>query len=772
MVINEKLQTQGRLRGYGGTKILRFPQIDLKAGDAFEICASGGGVTFPQAVMETDVMVTCGSDNWNAAREFHSPNPGSPIVSPANPLAENPWEYGYRIMQSEPTDDWATMNPSLFRHLTLANERGADSHGAQGSGPDLNCWSTPAVGRLNSQGVAVEWHSPITGRIQVSGEIHDLQGIEDGVLWKLEYQPAATPFVIATGVVQNGSIAPLHSTQRENDPLELTVRGGDMLRLRLDLQANSIADITAVKWTIRELAGEQREWNLVDDLIQACAADGPPKDTAWRLVNTDPTKVAGLSSTLTPTAQDDGSIDSRALRATWDPLQSFPAWLSYFGGQDQVPLQQGEDIQWAIQQVQLQLDQLATKIAENPERRVDSILASPIHRLYIALLNETGPFRFVERDDKTLLPPAALLEIQRLLTEQNSLKNNATPMYPVTMGTREGGARITKYKGFHDVRIHKGGHYAHLGEVVPRGFPKFLAGPRHQAIPKNSSGRKQLALWLADPSNPLPTRVMVNRIWLHHFGAALVRTPENFGLLGEPPTHPQLLDFLAQQFLAADWSTKQIHRQILLSSTYRQSTDVSPAHLSHDPDNRLWSRMNVRRLQAEAIRDTLLAVSQRLDQRIGGPVVRKQEPDADAMMTRRALYLMTNRSDKSGFRFLFDAADPENVVDQRNVSTVAAQSLFLLNHSFVLQLLPSLASQASRGLTPDTSDREFSSNIQRLYETLFARQATSQEVQLGITMLRQHWEGVSNAQRPAAFTAAWQQYCQVLLCTNELIYLN
>ena len=157
---------------------------------------------------------------------------------------------------------------------------------------------------------------------------------------------------------------------------------------------------------------------------------------------------------------------------------------------------------------------------------------------------------------------------------------------------------------------------------------------------------------------------------------------------------------------------------------------------------------------------------------MGGPVVRKQEPDADAMMTRRALYLMTNRSDKSGFRFLFDAADPENVVDQRNVSTVAPQSLFLLNHPFVMQLLPSMAAVASQGLTPHSTDQEFSTSIQQLYERLYARPATPLELELGIGMLRNHWSHTSGDQRQDAFVEAWQQYCQVLLCTNELIYLN
>src|SRR5262249_35195403 len=156
-------------------------------------------------------------------------------------------------------------------------------------------------------------------------------------------------------------------------------------------------------------------------------------------------------------------------------------------------------------------------------------------------------------------------------------------------------------------------------------------------------------------------RVMVNRIWQNHFGEGIVRTPSNFGKLGERPTHPELLDYLARQFVQSGWSIKKMHRAIMLSAAYGQSSEADEKTRKADPDNRLFGRMNGRRLEAEAIRDSLLAVAGRLDARRRGPAVR------DFSSPRRTLYLMTIRSDRSGFRPLFDVADSTAPVEKRLV---------------------------------------------------------------------------------------------------------
>src|SRR5262249_28671078 len=155
-------------------------------------------------------------------------------------------------------------------------------------------------------------------------------------------------------------------------------------------------------------------------------------------------------------------------------------------------------------------------------------------------------------------------------------------------------------------------------DPVPRRFPRVLAGERQPPITEGS-GRLALARWLTRPDHPLTVRVLVNRLWQHHFGEGVVRTPGNFGQLGERPTHPDLLDYLAAELVRWGWPLKALHRQIVLSATYQQASDPPAETLRLDPDNRLFGRMNRRRLEAEAVRDSLLAVAGRLDRTPGGP---------------------------------------------------------------------------------------------------------------------------------------------------------
>ena len=259
----------------------------------------------------------------------------------------------------------------------------------------------------------------------------------------------------------------------------------------------------------------------------------------------------------------------------------------------------------------------------------------------------------------------------------------------------------------------------------------------------------ELARWIASPQNPLTARVMVNRIWQHHFGQGLVRTPSNFGKLGEPPTHPELLDYLAAKFIESGWSLKAMHRAIMLSAVYQQSWNASAA-LQADPDNRLFGRMNRRRLEAEAIRDSLLAVTGELDTRLGGPATR----DFDS--PRRTLYQMTIRSDRSTYRELFDAADSSAIIDTRAVSTVAPQALFLMNHPFVIKRAAALARRVADSRPPNSGLADATAKIDRLYLWLYGRPATAEELEIG----------------RRAVAGGWEAYCQVLLCSNEFVYVE
>ena len=208
----------------------------------------------------------------------------------------------------------------------------------------------------------------------------------------------------------------------------------------------------------------------------------------------------------------------------------------------------------------------------------------------------------------------------------------------------------------------------------------MLSGPERQPF-RDGSGRLELARAIAGRDNPLTARVLVNRVWMHHFGTPLVATPGDFGLRSEPPTHPELLDHLAARFMDDGWSIKALHRRIMLSATYQQRSDDRPEARAIDPENALYWRMNRRRLDFEATRDALLAVSGRLDGRIGGPPMPSLTgPGAD----RRTLYGFIDRLNLPGLYRTFDFPDPNATSPRRDQTTVAPQALFLMNHPFVI----------------------------------------------------------------------------------------
>jgi hypothetical protein len=314
----------------------------------------------------------------------------------------------------------------------------------------------------------------------------------------------------------------------------------------------------------------------------------------------------------------------------------------------------------------------------------------------------------------------------------------------------EGGIPGTAYAGFHDARIHKRGSYNRLGEVVPRAYPAMLTSTQPHI--KQGSGRLELARWIASPSHPLTARVMVNRLWQHHFGQGLVRTPNNFGKLGTLPTHPELLDYLASEFIQSGWSLKAMHRLILNSQVYQRASLIDGEQeklLQLDPDNLYLARQHRRRLNAEELRDTLLTVTEQMDKTLGGKAIR------DINSKRRTLYITCIRSDRTTYQMLFDVADPTAIIDQRTEATVAPQALWLLNHPFVADRAKRLSELVVK--QPSANDARMHWLAQRLYQ----RDATSNELSLSRKII------------PDASKAAdWEKLCQVLLCANELYYLD
>ena len=219
-----------------------------------------------------------------------------------------------------------------------------------------------------------------------------------------------------------------------------------------------------------------------------------------------------------------------------------------------------------------------------------------------------------------------------------------------------------------------------------------------------------LARWLTGPDNPLTARVLVNRVWMHHFGRGIVTTPGDFGRLGTMPTHPDVLDWLAAEFRDSGWSLKRLHKTIMLSTAYRQSSRRDPAQAALDSDNHYYGRQNVVRLDAEALRDRVLAASGTLDRTLFGPPVAVKEDDAGQVIVagdvqRRSLYAMQRRSQPVALMQAFDAPAMQTNCEARSSSTVATQSLMLMNGDFWLAQAAALADRAvrepARNLRPD-----------------------------------------------------------------------
>jgi hypothetical protein len=312
------------------------------------------------------------------------------------------------------------------------------------------------------------------------------------------------------------------------------------------------------------------------------------------------------------------------------------------------------------------------------------------------------------------------------------------------------------------------GNPNNLGPAVPRQFLGVLAGEKRQPFAKGS-GRLELARAIADPKNPLTARVLVNRLWLHHFGAGLVRTPSDFGLRSEPPTHPELLDYLAKRFVEGGWSLKKTHRLIMLSRVYQQDSEGNPEYGERDPDNRLLWKMNRRRLDFEAMRDAFLSVAGKLD---GAMYGRSVDITVAPFSGRRTIYGFVDRQNLPGVFRAFDFASPDTSNPQRFTTTVPQQALFLMNSPFIIEMARRLVSRAEFVGLKQSHQR-----IQYLYRRAYGRRADADEVQLGLRFLAAAPNGLPDkGRRPAAAALAaltpWEKYAQVLLLGNEFVFVD
>lgn len=305
--------------------------------------------------------------------------------------------------------------------------------------------------------------------------------------------------------------------------------------------------------------------------------------------------------------------------------------------------------------------------------------------------------------------------------------------------------------------IFRRGQPGNRGDKVPRRFPQILSHVDGGQPFTSGSGRLELAKAIANPNNPLTARVIVNRVWQYQFGQGLVRTASDFGTRGETPTHPELLDFLAAEFMADGWSIKRLQRRILLSSTWQQaSTHREDAHQA-DPENRLLWRMPRRRMEFEPLRDRLLVAAGRLDQSIGGRSVMIHQ---DAV--RRGLYAYIDREDVPGLLASFDLPSPDASQPIRAQTTVPQQALFLMNANFVIQQAKSLAQRTAGNA--DAAER-----IEALYRIALARNPGEDELKTAIDFVT---TTLGDDQRDGDSLDAWTQLAQALLLCNELAFVD
>jgi hypothetical protein len=374
--------------------------------------------------------------------------------------------------------------------------------------------------------------------------------------------------------------------------------------------------------------------------------------------------------------------------------------------------------------------------------------------LLALLTSEDGPVYFPKRSTYLYMARVERETYNRLLREMDKLaatSAGAPPRAMVLVDSPQPGSP----------RVFVRGNPAQPGESVPRQFLRILAGDARQPF-THGSGRLDLAKAITAADNPLTARVIVNRVWMHHFGEPLVATPSDFGTRSSPPSHPELLDYLAATLQHDGWSLKQLHRRIVLSSTYQQASRDRPECRQRDPDNRLLWRFNRRRLDLEAMRDTLLAVSARLDRTLGG---RPVDVAGDPLNRRRTVYGLVDRQSLPGLFRAFDFAVPDQSVERRPQTTVPQQALFAMNAPFLLEQARALAArpEVAGETTPE-------GHVAALYRLVLARQPRPAEVKLALAFVAAA-EAEPAPTKDAGLTP-WQQYAQVLLMTNEALFVD
>lgn len=379
------------------------------------------------------------------------------------------------------------------------------------------------------------------------------------------------------------------------------------------------------------------------------------------------------------------------------------------------------------------------------------------NRFYTEVAIGKGPLTLPAEKPEAFYSATAQQQIAALRADLDAIKAKAPPEPPFACAVAEDTPV--------EQRVFLRGNPESKGEPVGKRFPVVLAGEEQAPIPQGS-GRLELANWLASPQNPLPARVMANRLWQGHFGQGLVRTPNNFGFAGERPSHPELLDWLAAEFREQGWSMKRMHRMLLLSSTYQQSALADAAKREKDADNRLLSRFPIRRKTVEEIRDSLLLLDGSLDLTMGGSLQSGEGTDNEFsdgrksidpdVSTRRTVYLPLRRSNLPSLFNLFDFGDGTTSTETRSETNVAPQALYMMNSKFVAARAANLASQLLK------TSGGLDERIERAWRMVLGREPTAAQRADG----RAYFAGF-----PGSEALAWTSYCRTLVASNDFLYV-
>ena len=599
----------------------------------------------------------------------------------------------------------------------------------------------------------VEWDRVVKPyRDQLAGVDSRLAQLRDEQAKLAKGLKAKPGSVLAKGAISDGG------EQAFEKVPEIEVKAGQFLQLSVSPLKNHGADTTQIEWDITEIGGEERKWNLTADVLDTLFAGNPHADAhgnarAWWFLDTRdgplplPEAVRDISGKPGLHAWRNGETPSVMVNAAkrsvavWTKLPARAVFV-HPGSNGNVA------VGW--------LCPIDGKV------RVTGLVkdAHPGGPDGVGWLVE----HFTGDRGTDLLTLAKLSEKRQALERERAALVANAPAQDVAFAVAEATP--------HDAKLHFRGDPEKPGPVVPRRWLEVFGAER---LPANAgSGRLELAGWITSMQNPLTARVMANRVWLHHFGKGLVKTPNDFGTRGSPPTHPELLDWLAADFGGSGWSVKALHKRIMLSATYQQDSAARPDAAKADANNDLYWRFDRRRLSGEELRDSLLTASGQLDRTPGGP--HPFPPEAGWNYTqhvpfstfydtdKRSVYLVSLRNRRHPFLGLFDGADPNATTPQRQDTTVPTQALYFLNDSFFHAQADKVAGLALA--KPEAA------RLDELFRVAFQRSPTAKDRDTAAAFLARYAGALTDTPLADRPKAAWAALARILLASNEFLYLD